>query len=39
MTQGEQAGRWAMLYLYMTLFALWFNIVAIAVWHIREWFL
>ena len=39
MTEGEKAGRWAMAYLYMALFALWFNIVAIAVWHIKEWFL
>jgi len=39
MTEGERAGRWAMLYLYMVLFALWFYIVAIAAWFIREWFL
>jgi len=28
-----------MLYLYTVLFALWFNIIAIVGWHIREWFL
>ena len=39
MTEGERAGRWAMVYLYTVLFALWFNIVAIAGWHIKEWFL
>ena len=39
MTEGERAGRWAMLYLYTALFALCFNIVAIVGWHIREWFL
>ena len=39
MTEGERAGRWAMLYLYTVLFALWFNIICIAGWHIREWFL
>ena len=39
MTEGEQAGRWAMIYLYTVLFALWFNIIAIAAWHIKEWFL
>jgi len=39
MTEGERAGRWAMLYLYTVLFALWFNIIAIVGWHIREWFL
>ena len=39
MTEGERAGRWAMLYIYTVLFALWFNIVCIAGWFIKEWFL
>jgi hypothetical protein len=39
MNEGEQAGRWAMMYLYMVLFAVWFNIACIVGWHIKEWFL
>jgi hypothetical protein len=39
MTEGERAGRWAMVYLYMVLLAVWFNIVCIVGWHIKEWFL
>ena len=39
MTEGERAGRWAMLYLYTALFTVWFNIIAIVGWHIKEWFL
>jgi len=39
MSEGEQAGRRAQVLLYMVLFAVWFNIVCIAGWHIKEWFL
>jgi hypothetical protein len=39
MSEADQAGWWAVVYLLMVLFALWFNIVAIVGWHIKEWFL
>jgi len=38
-TEGEQAGRWAMLYIYTALFTLGFTIVSISVSFIRGWFL
>jgi hypothetical protein len=38
MNEGEQAGRWAMVLLYIVLVAVWFNISCIAAWHIKEWF-
>jgi hypothetical protein len=39
LTQGERAGRWALAYLLMALFAAWFTIVCIVGWHIKQWFL
>lgn len=39
MTEGERAGRWAMAYLYIVLFAVWFNIIAIVGYHIKAWVL
>jgi hypothetical protein len=39
MNEGERAGWWAVAYLSMVLFATWFTIICIAVWHVKEWFL
>ena len=39
MNEGERAGLWAIVYLYMALFATWFTVFAIVGFHIKEWFL
>jgi hypothetical protein len=39
MNEGERAGRRALILLYIVLFAVWFNIMAIVGYHIKEWFL
>lgn len=39
MNEGEKAGWWAMVYLYIALVGVWFTVACIA-WHqIKEWFL
>jgi len=39
MSEGEQAGRWAQVLLYMILFAVWFNVACIVAWIYKGWFL
>lgn len=39
MTETEQAGLWALVYLYIALFATWFSIACIVGSHIKNWFL
>jgi hypothetical protein len=39
MSEGDRAGWWAVAYLLFALFATWFTIACIVVWHIKEWFL
>lgn len=39
MTEGEKAGRWAMVYLYIALFGVWFTIFCLAGYHFKKWFL
>jgi hypothetical protein len=39
MTEGDRAGLWALAYLYIVLFAVWFNIIFIVGYHIKKWFL
>ncbi len=36
MTEGEKAGCWAMAYLYMVLFAVWFTIASLMWFYIKE---
>ena len=37
MSEGEKAGCWAMVYLYMVLFAVWFTIASLVWFHVKEW--
>ena len=39
MSEGERAGRWALAYLCMALFATWFTVISIIGVHIKDWFL
>jgi hypothetical protein len=39
MNEGERAGLWALAYLLTALFAVWFTIIMIVVYHIKKWFL
>lgn len=34
MNEGERAGRWVQVILYMVLFAVWFNVVCIVAWFL-----
>lgn len=36
MTDGEKAWCWAMVYLYIALFGVWFTVFALAWYHIKE---
>ena len=38
MNDGEKAGCWAMVYLYIALFGVWFIVFALAWYHIKELF-
>lgn len=37
MNEGEKAGCWAMVYLYMVLFAAWFTIASLVWFYVKEW--
>jgi hypothetical protein len=39
MNKGDEAGAWAMVYLWMALIAVWFVVVCLAWYHIKERFL
>ena len=39
MTEGEKAGYWAMAYLYIVLFGVWFTATCLAWYHFKKWFL
>lgn len=38
MNEGEKAGCWAMVYLYIALFGVWFTVFALAWYYIKELF-
>lgn len=39
MTEGEKAGWWALVYLSIVLFGVWFTVAAFAWFYIKGWFL
>ena len=38
LSEGEKAGVFALIYLWLALIASWFTIACIAWYHIKEWF-